>query len=196
MFNGAPQTGRASSRGVQIQNLSRSFLPYEHEAIEAILAGVDYDDLAALGDDTPVASKLALLIRPAFVPRGTNQFVVSDFAQIEARVLPWLVGPKPGRAGPACRSSAMSMPTRRLPDLYTRTAADLSGVPSQGSPRPLRQRGKVAELALGFGGGIGALAAMGANYGLYLPEDEAKDVVDRGARPTLVRPLLGPAHRE
>ena len=177
VFNGAPQTGRASSRGVQIQNLARAFLPYEHDAIEHILGKADYDSLAALGDDTPVLRKLALLIRPTFVPRGTNQFVVSDFAQIEARVLPWLVGPdSPGaRARLDVFREVDADPT--APDLYTRTASALSRLPVAEVTKALRQRGKVAELALGFGGGIGALAAMGANYGLYLPEDEAKEVV-------------------
>ena len=180
VFNGAPQTGRASSRGVQIQNLSRSFLAYEHEAIEAVLDGIDYDGLAKLGDDTPVARKLALLIRPAFVPGDSNQFVVSDFAQIEARVLPWLVGPKSKGAQARLQVFRDVDADPRVPDIYTRTAADLSGGILIGEvTKALRQRGKVAELALGFGGSTGALAAMGANYGLYLPETEAKDVVDK-----------------
>lgn len=179
VFNGAPQTGRASSRGVQIQNLSRSFLPYEHEAIEAILDGVDYDEFAELGDNTPVARKLALLIRPAFVSRGTNQFVVSDFSQIEARTLPWLVGPKSEGALDRLAVFEAVDADPSVPDIYTRTAAEISRVDVTEVDKPLRQRGKVAELALGFGGGIGALASMGANYGLYLPEAEAKEVVAR-----------------
>jgi len=190
VFNGAPQTGRASSRGVQIQNLSRSFLPYEHDAIEAILAGADYDSLAALGDDTPAVRKLALLIRPAFVPHGTNQFVVSDFAQIEARVLPWLVGAKSKGALARLQIFRDVDNDPKVPDIYTRTAADISGITMIGQvTKALRQRGKVAELSLGFGGGVGALAAMGANYGLYLPESEAKAVVKtwREANPWCVR---------
>jgi DNA polymerase len=179
VFNGAPQTGRASSRGVQIQNLSRSFLPYEHDAIEAILDGADYDRFAELGDNTPVARKLALLIRPAFVSHETNQFVVSDFAQIEARILPWLVGPESTGAQKRLQIFRDVDADPTVPDLYTRTAGDLSGLPLNEITKALRQRGKVAELALGFGGGVGALAAMGANYGLYLPAGEAKDVVDK-----------------
>src|SRR6185503_14675082 len=128
VFNGAPQTGRFSSRGVQIQNLARAFLPYEHDAIEAILAGADYDELARLGDDTPVLRKLALLIRPAFVAAGTNQFVVSDFSQIEARVLPWLVGPKSKGALKRLQIFRDIDADPSLPDLYTRTAADMSRV--------------------------------------------------------------------
>jgi DNA polymerase len=179
VFNGAPQTGRFSSRGVQIQNLARAYLPYEHDAIETILAGADYDELARLGDDTPVLRKLALLIRPAFVAADANQFVVSDFSQIEARVLPWLVGPKSKGALKRLQIFRDIDADPSLPDLYTRTAADMSRVAVTDISKMLRQRGKVAELALGFGGGVGALAAMGANYGLYLPEGEAKQVVDQ-----------------
>jgi len=188
VFNGAPQTGRASSRGVQIQNLSRSFLKYEHDAIEAILGGINYDDFAALGDDTPVARKLALLIRPTFVPKGTNQFVVSDFSQIEARVLPWLVGDVAGALARLQIFRAVD-DDPSVPDLYVRAASAISNLPIEEIDKPLRQRGKVAELALGFGGGVGALAAMGANYGLYLPEGEAKEAVSRwrGANQWCVR---------
>jgi DNA polymerase len=178
VFNGAPQTGRFSSRGVQIQNLARAYLPYEHDAIEAILFGADYDELARLGDDTPVLRKLALLIRPAFVAGDANQFVVSDFAQIEARVLPWLCGPQSAGAQKRLQIFRDVDDNPKLPDLYTRTAADISGIKLLGEvTKALRQRGKVAELALGFGGGTGALAAMGANYGLYLPRREALELV-------------------
>jgi DNA polymerase len=190
VFNGAPQTGRFSSRGVQIQNLARSFLPYEHDAIEAILNGADYDELAQFGDDTPVLRKLALLIRPTFVPKGTNQFVVSDFAQIEARILPWLVGADSAGAQKRLQIFRDVDENPKLPDLYTRTAADISGIKQLGEvTKALRQRGKVAELALGFGGGVGALANMGANYGLYLPHHEAKELVQlwREANPWCVR---------
>jgi len=180
VFNGAAQTGRASSRGVQIQNLARAFLPYEHDAIEAILNGADYDQLAALGDSTPVLRKLALLIRPTFIPAGTNQFVVSDFSQIEARVLPWLCGPESEGALKRLQIFRDVDENPNLPDLYTRTAAEISDIKLLGNvTKALRQRGKVAELALGFGGGTGALAAMGAGYGLYLPEHEARDIVQR-----------------
>jgi len=164
---------------VQIQNLARAFLPYEHDAIEAILAGADYDELAGLGDDTPVLRKLALLIRPAFVAGDANQFVVSDFAQIEARILPWLVGPRSSGAQGRLNVFRAVDADPTVADIYVRAAADLSRIPLAEVTKPLRQRGKVAELALGFGGGTGALAAMGAAYGLYLPDDEAKEVVRR-----------------
>src|SRR4030095_15096616 len=87
VFNGASQTGRASSKGVQIHNLARDTLPREHATIEAILGRCSYSALAALNPD-PVARQLSLLIRPAFVPDGDNLFVWSDWSQIEARILP------------------------------------------------------------------------------------------------------------
>lgn len=175
VFNGAGQTGRASSRGVQIHNLARDTLPYEHEAIEALLGGCSYAELKALGGDVPVARTLSLLIRPTFVPAcDDNVFVWSDWSQIEARVLPWLAGDEhrldlfravdddPG-----------------IPDLYIRTAAAISRLPIADIDKPLRQRGKVAELALGFGGGVGALQSMAANYGLHLDNAEAAQTVSR-----------------
>jgi DNA polymerase len=179
VFNGAPQTGRASSRGVQVHNLIRSALPYEHDAIEALLDNCDYDSFAALGDDIPVARKLALLIRPAFIPSSPlNVFVWSDWAQIEARILPWLVGQAPG-ATARLKIFRDVDADPSTPDIYVRAASAISNVPIDLVDEALRQRGKVAELALGFGGGVGALAAMGAAYGLYLPETEAKKVVQR-----------------
>ena len=174
VFNGAAQTGRASSKGVQIHNLARDTLPYEHDAIEALLSGANYEQFARLGDDSPVSRKLSLLIRPAFIPGGDRMFVWSDWSQIEARVLPWLARDESRldifRAVDADKS---------VPDIYTRTASVLSHLPIEQITKPLRQRGKVAELALGFGGGVGALHAMGAGYGLHLEDDEAKETVRR-----------------
>jgi DNA polymerase len=172
VFNGAPMTGRASSRGVQIHNLSRSTLDYEHDAIEALLSGCGYQQMADLGDDTPVSRKLSLLIRPTFVPHETNLFVWSDWSNIEARVLPWLAG-----AEERLQIFREVDGNSNLPDLYTRTAADICHLPIEAITKPLRQRGKVAELALGFGGGVGALQTMGANYGMYLDDDEGREIV-------------------
>jgi DNA polymerase len=180
-FNGAAQTGRASSRGVQIHNLARDYLPYEYEAIEALIGDgrplASYDQFAALGDDTPVSRKLSLLIRPAFVPDPGYCFVWSDWSQIEARILPWLAGDE---VGALIRMKIFQEvdANPKLPDLYTRTAATLSHCDVEQVTKPMRQRGKVAELALGFGGGVGALQAMAANYGLYLDDAEAKATVE------------------
>jgi DNA polymerase len=176
-FNGAAQTGRASSRGVQVHNLARDCLPYEYEAIESLLGGASYDQFAALGDDTPVSRKLSLLIRPAFVPDPGHCFVWSDWSQIEARILPWLAGDE---VGALLRLKIFQEvdANPKLPDLYTRTAATLSHCDVEQVTKPMRQRGKVAELALGFGGGVGALQAMAANYGFYLDDAEAKATVE------------------
>jgi DNA polymerase bacteriophage-type len=142
VFGGAGQTGRASSRGAQVHNLARDTLPYEHQAIEALLAGADYSTMAALGDGAPVSRKLSLLIRPAFVPALGNLFVWSDWSQIEARILPWL-------AGDETRLNVFrevdADPSK--PDLYTRAAAALSGIDISEVTPPIRQRGKVAELS-------------------------------------------------
>ena len=176
VFNGASQTGRASSKGVQVHNLMRDVLSDEIDVITDILRGCSYDELAARGD--PVARQLSLLIRPAFIPTGENVFVWSDWSQIEARVLPWLAGGDPGAlARLQVFRDVDADPS--VPDLYTRTAAVLSHVDVAQVDKPMRQRGKVAELALGFGGAVGALQAMGANYGLHVPADEAHQTVVR-----------------
>jgi DNA polymerase len=178
VFNGAAQTGRASSKGVQIHNLARDTLPYEHDAIEALLATKSYDDFCSVGDDSPVSRKLSLLIRPAFVPRETNLFVWSDWSQIEARVLPWLCDHMSGAAARLELFRAVDADPS-VPDLYTRTAAELSHLPVSEVTREARQRGKVAELALGFCGGKNALQAMAAAYGMHLDDAEALAIVDR-----------------
>jgi DNA polymerase len=176
VFNGAGQTGRASSRGVQIHNLARDVLPDEHDAIEQVLAGCSYDELLA-ARPTPVARQLSLLIRPAFVAPEGRTFVWSDWSQIEARVLPWLCDHHAGaRARLQVFRDVDADPS--VPDLYTRTAATLSHVAIEAVTKPMRQRGKVAELALGFCGGVGALLAMAAGYGLHLSPEEARATVD------------------
>jgi len=196
VFNGAAQTGRASSRGVQVHNLARDTLPNELAVIDAIIGGCKYDDLSAPPQGCagaqpvhpdPVARQLSLLIRPAFVPAGDNVFVWSDWSQIEARVLPWLAGDDPGAlARLQVFRDVDADPT--VPDLYTRTAAVLSHLPIEQVTKPVRQRGKVAELALGFGGGLGALQSMAAGYGLHLEDAEARQTVEdwRAANPWCV----------
>ena len=175
VFNGAAQTGRASSKGVQIHNLARDVLPDESTAIDAVVAGEPYEVLEAIGEDTPVARKLSLLIRPSFIPAAEDRvFVWSDWSQIEARILPWLAGDE--KRLQIFRDVDADP---KVPDLYTRTAADISHVPLAAVDKPIRQRGKVAELALGFGGGVGALQNMGAAYGLHLGDADARVIVER-----------------
>jgi DNA polymerase len=178
VFNGAGQTGRASSRGVQVHNLARDALPAEPELIDAMLDGCKYGTLDAIGGDTPVARKLSLLIRPTFVPRGDNVFVWSDWSQIEARILPWLCDHYPG-ARKRLQIFRDCDADPKLPDLYTRSAADVSHLTIEQVTKAIRQRGKVAELALGYCGGVGALQAMAAGYGLHLTDAEAREIVAR-----------------
>lgn len=183
VFNGAQQTGRFSSKGVQVHNLMRDALDYEADLIDAIHEGATYDELAQFGDDTPVSRKLSLVIRPTFVAGPGKVFVWSDFEQIEARVLPWLANtPEAEERLDVFRAVDNDPhkhdPDRKVPDQYTRTAAQLSGLPIKEITKPLRQRGKVAELALGFGGGKGSLHSMGANYGMHFDDAEAQITVD------------------
>jgi DNA polymerase len=176
VFNGAPQTGRFSSKGIQYQNLARSCLAYEYEAIEAILNGCSYDELAALGDDSPVARKLALLVRPGFIAPPGQSFIWSDASQIEARVLPYLAGTEDAQQYLEGFRLVDEDPTQ--PDLYVRTAAGISNLSIDMIDKPLRQRGKVTILACGFAGGVGALQSMAAGMGMYLSDEEAKRLVD------------------
>ena len=185
VFNGAQQTGRFSSKGAQVHNLARDCLDYEADMIDAIKEGVTYDELARFGDDTPVSRKLSLTIRPTFVARPGKVFVWSDFEQIEARVLPWLANTPEAelrldvfRAVDNDPHKHDPDPRKRVPDQYTRTAAQLSHIDVYDVTKPIRQRGKVAELALGFGGAKGSLHSMGANYGMHFDDAEAQIIVD------------------
>ncbi|HEX6831576.1 MAG TPA: hypothetical protein VF090_08555, partial [Methyloceanibacter sp.] len=183
VFNGAPQTGRFSSRIVQLHNLMRDALPYEMDAIDALLDDCDAVTFAEVGDDTPISRKLSMLIRPTLVPEDGNAFVWGDFEQIEARVLPWLADSPGGEKRLDIFREVDADPS--LPDLYTRSAADISGLPIEEVTKPIRQRGKVTELACGFGGGVNALQNMAANYGMRLEDSLAKLSVDnwRAANP-------------
>jgi DNA polymerase len=177
VFNGASQTGRASSKGIQVHNLSRNTLAHEHAAILTVGSHLGYDALAACNPD-PVVRQLSLLIRPTLIPANGRLFVWSDWSQIEARVLPWLAGEDQGALDRLDIFRGVDAdPT--LPDLYTRTAATLSQVAIEDVSKDIRQRGKVAELALGFGGGVGALRTMAAAYGMHFKDADARDTVDR-----------------
>jgi len=185
---GAAMTGRASSRGIQIQNLVRRFLPYEHDAIVAVLDGCTYDEFAIVGDLTPVMRKLALLIRTVFVPsKATNLFVGSDLAQIEARIGRWL--PNTPEADAALQVMRDCDADKSLPDIYVRAASAISNLPIEEIDEDTRQRGKISELALLFGGSVGALQAMASGYGLYIDDAEARETVQRwrGANQWCVR---------
>ena len=175
MFYGANRTGRFAGRLVQLQNLPQNHMSDLAEARSLIRSG-NLDALTLLYDDIP--DTLSQLIRTAFIPSEGNRFFVADFSAIEARVIAWL-------AGEDWRMKAF----KDGADIYCASASKMFGVPVEkhGVNGHLRQKGKIAELALGYGGSVGALTAMGA-LEMGLDESELKPLVDswRGANPNIV----------
>jgi DNA polymerase len=198
-FAGAGQTGRASSRGAQIQNLTRDVLGEDGAAeaplVDAIAEGCSYTALAAADPiDVPVARKLALLVRPAIVAGPGKLFVWSDWNAIEARITPWLANsPDAKRVLDIFRANDRD-PTR--PDIYTIAAADVLHNDPRAITKPERQIGKVATLSLQFLGSVGALKGMALNYHVHLDDAEARRIVDawREANPWAME--FGGAHRD
>jgi DNA polymerase len=199
-FAGASQTGRMSSKGAQIQNLVRDTLD-EHGGDEAALVdmiadGCDHAALAAVSPvDMPPARKLALIARPAFVATSRKVFVWSDSSAIEARITPWLAAsPGAEKVLDIFRANDAD-PTQ--PGIYAIAAADiLHKNDLSGITKKERQIGKVATLALGFGGSVGALKSMALSYRIHLEDAEARRIVDawREANPW-AREFWG-AHRD
>lgn len=149
-FYGANRTGRFSGRIVQLQNLPQNHIPDLAEARSLVRCG-DYEALELLYENIPEV--LSELIRTAFVPQPGYKFCVADFSSIEARVLSWL-------AGERWRMEVFA----GNGDIYCASASAMFGVPVEkhGRNAELRQKGKSAELALGYGGSVGALKSMGA----------------------------------
>lgn len=176
MFYGANRTGRWAGRIIQLQNLPQNHMDDLAEARELVRRG-DYDSLEMLYDDIP--DTLSQLIRTAFIPKQGYEFYVADFSAIEARVLSHL-------AGETWRSKVF----KENGDIYCASASAMFGVPVEkhGQNAHLRQKGKIAELALGYGGSVGALKAMGA-IEMGLTEDELQPLVDawREANPNIVQ---------
>lgn len=174
-FYGANRTGRFAGRHIQLQNLPQNHLPDLSEARELVRQG-NYEALDLLYDSVP--DVLSQLIRTAFVPREGMKFVVSDFSAIEARVISWMAGEK-------WKSAAFAAGK----DIYCSTASQMFGVPvvKHGINGELRQKGKIAELACGYGGSVGALKAMGA-LDMGIPEEELSSLVQswRSANPHIV----------
>ncbi|RHA11439.1 hypothetical protein DW949_08750 [Megasphaera sp. AM44-1BH] len=174
-FYGANRTGRFAGRHIQLQNLPQNHLPDLSEARGLVRQG-NYEALELLYDSVP--DVLSQLIRTAFVPRKGMKFVVSDFSAIEARAISWLAGEK-------WKSDAFAAGQ----DIYCTTASQMFGVPvvKHGINGHLRQKGKIAELACGYGGSVGALKAMGA-LEMGLSEDELYPLVQswRSANPHIV----------
>lgn len=164
-FYGANRSGRWAGRLIQLQNLPQNHLPDLEQARQYVMDG-DYDMLELLYDFVPTV--LSELIRTAFIPRHGYKFVVSDFSAIEARVLAHL-------AGETWRSRVFA----EGKDIYCASASQMFGVPVEkhGINGHLRQKGKIAELALGYGGSIGALKSMGA-LDMGLSEEELQPLVN------------------
>ena len=176
MFYGANRTGRFAGRIIQLQNLPQNHMP-DLEQARGLVRDGNYTAAELLYDDIP--DTLSQLIRTAFVPRPGMKFVVSDFSAIEARVLSCLAGEK-------WRSEVFA----NNGDIYCASASAMFGVPVEkhGVNGHLRQKGKIAELALGYGGSVGALKAMGA-LDMGLAEDELQPLVDmwRSSNPNIVK---------
>src|SRR5262245_5758972 len=196
-FAGAGQTGRMTSRGAQIQNLTRDVLGDEGAAesplVEAITKGCDYATLAAADPvDMPAARKLALIVRPALIAGPGKLFVWSDWNAIEARTTPWLAASPGAKAVLDVFRANDRDPTR--PDIYTVTAADILHQEPSVITKPERQTGKVATLALQFLGSVGALKAMALSYHIHLDDAEARRIVDAWREATPWAMEFGGAH--
>ena len=174
MFYGANRTGRFAGRLVQLQNLPQNHMD-DLEQARALVRSADYDSLKLLYDSVP--DVLSELIRTAFIPYEGGKFIVADFSAIEARVIAWMADEK-------WRLEVF----RNGGDIYCASASQMFGVPVEkhGINGHLRQKGKIAELALGYGGSVGALKAMGA-LEMGIPEEELKPLVDawRDANPNI-----------
>lgn len=174
-FLGANRTGRFSGRNIQLQNLPRNYLE-ELDAVRSIVRQGNHEGLMLLYDDIP--DVLSQLIRTAFIPKTGHRFFVADFSAIEARVLAWL-------AGESWREKLF----KDGGDIYCMSASQMFSVKVEkhGQNSELRQKGKIAELACGYGGSIGALKNMGA-LEMGLGEEELPQLVSawRETNPSIV----------
>ena len=175
-FYGANRSGRWAGRLIQLQNLPQNHMAHLEDARSLVRSG-DYSLLSALYDSVPEV--LSELIRTAFVPRNGYKFIVSDFSAIEARVLSFL-------AGESWRLKVFA----ENGDIYCASASAMFHVPVEkhGQNAHLRQKGKIAELALGYGGSVGALKSMGA-LEMGLAEEELQPLVNawRTSNPNIVQ---------
>lgn len=174
-FYGANRTGRWAGRLVQVQNLPRNYLGTLDSAREMVKSK-NFAGLKAIYGNVP--DTLSQLIRTAFIPLDGDKFIVSDFSAIEARVIAWIAG-----------ENWVLDVFKGGGDIYCATASQMFGVPVEknGVNGNLRQKGKVATLALGYQGGVNALIAMGA-LNMGVTEDELPDIVSkwRLANPNIV----------
>lgn len=174
-FYGANRTGRYSGRLIQVQNLRRNNLK-DLELARSLVKNGDYETMEMLYESP--SDVLSQLIRTAFIPKEGTRFIISDFSAIEARVLAWLAG-----------EQWVLDAFENGEDIYCRTASRMFGVPVEkhGVNGHLRQKGKIATLACGYQGALGALKAMGG-IEMGLSEDELQSIVDswREANPNIV----------
>ena len=175
-FYGANRTGRWAGRIIQLQNLPQNLLPDLEQARALVKIG-DIEAVEVLYENVP--DTLSQLIRTAFIPNEGTKFIVADFSAIEARIIAWLAGEK-------WRQDVFA----KGGDIYCASASQMFKVPVEkhGINSHLRQKGKISELALGYGGSVGALKAMGA-LDMGLTEDELPSLVDawRQSNPNIVR---------
>ncbi len=175
-FYGANRTGRWAGRLIQMQNLPQNHIK-DIEEVRALVRSGNYEAVEMLYDSIPEV--LSELIRTAFIPKPGYKFFVADFSSIEAVVLAWLAGEK---------RTLEAYTAKR--DLYIENAEVMFGVPKENIDKksPLRQKSKIAVLACGYGGSVGALKAFGA-LEMGLKEEELKPLVDawRNANPNIVR---------
>ena len=174
-FYGANRTGRYSGRLIQVQNLRRNNLK-DLDLARSLVKNRDYETMEILYESP--SDVLSQLIRTAFIPKEGTRFIISDFSAIEARVLAWLAG-----------EQWVLDAFKNGEDIYCRTASRMFGVPVEkhGVNGHLRQKGKIATLACGYQGALGALKAMGG-IEMGLSEDELQSIVDswREANPNIV----------
>lgn len=174
-FYGANRTGRWAGRLVQVQNLPQNHLPDLDDARKLLRNG-DFEQIEFLYDS--VSDTLSQLIRTAFIPRQGNRFIVADFSAIEARVIAWI-------AGEEWRLEVFKTHGK----IYEASASQMFHVPIESIKKgsDLRQKGKIAELALGYGGSVGALASM--DKAKSIPEEELPELVQhwRNANPNITK---------
>lgn len=175
-FYGANRTGRFSGRLIQLQNLPQNHMP-DLEQARALVRSGNFDALTLLYDSVPEV--LSELIRTALIPRDGMKFIVADFSAIEARVIAWLAGEK-------WRTEVF----QKGGDIYCASASQMFNVPVEkhGVNGHLRQKGKIAELALGYGGSVGALKSMGA-LEMGIEEEELQPLVNawRQSNPNITK---------
>lgn len=175
-FYGANRTGRWAGRLVQVQNLPQNHIE-DLDLVRNLLKEGDFDLIELLYDSVP--DVLSQLIRTAFIPSEGHRFIVSDFSAIEARVIAWLAGEK-------WRLDVFKSHGK----IYEASASQMFKIPIESIKKgdPLRQKGKIAELSLGYGGSVGALTSMGA-IKMGLDEDELQPLVTtwRNANPNIIK---------